>query len=92
PTDEREELLSDLTAEVAELSHLVAEIVDLATIGREEEPRQELNLAVVVEQAADRARRRTGVDITVETEDCLIAGRPTSLLRAVNNLIENAVK
>jgi two-component system sensor histidine kinase MprB len=92
PEDERDELLSDLTAEVAELSHLVAEIVDLATIGREEEPRQDVNLAAIVEQAVDRARRRTGADITFDAEDCVIAGRPTSLLRAVNNLLENAVK
>jgi len=37
--EDRSELMADLTSEVGELSHLVSELVDLATIGRDEEPR-----------------------------------------------------
>ena len=90
--EDRSELMADLTSEVGELSHLVSELVDLATIGRDEEPRVELDLSEIVEQAMERLRRRTDLAIDAELEPTVIVGRPNSLLRAVSNLLDNASK
>lgn len=90
--DDRAEVLADVTSELQELTHLVAELVDLATIGRHEEPTEEVDLASVVEQAAERVRRRTGASVLVHAEPTLLEGHPNGLLRAVSNLLENASK
>lgn len=89
---EREEVLDDVGSELLELSHLVEELVDLATIGRHEEPTVEVDLAEIVHQAAERARRRSAITVTVHADATLIEGHPSGLLRAVSNLLENAVK
>jgi two-component system sensor histidine kinase MprB len=89
---ERDEVLQDIGQELEELTHLVREVVDLATIGGDEEPRMEVDLADVVEQAVARMRRRTEADILVTTEPTVVVGRPGALLRAVSNLLENAAK
>ncbi len=91
--DERTRLLSDVTAELGDLSDLVTELVDLATDARQAEPvTPGLRLDEVVAAAVDRARRRTGRDIDLVTEPCEVAGRAAMLDRAVSNLIDNAVK
>ena len=90
--EDRAELMADLTSEVGELSHLVSELVDLATIGRDEEPRVELDLSAIVEQAIERLRRRTDLAIEAELEPTVLIGRPSGLLRAVSNLLDNASK
>jgi two-component system sensor histidine kinase MprB len=89
---DREELLDDVGQELAELTHLVGEVVDLATIGGNEEPRLELDLAEIVDQAAARLRRRSDVEVNVSAEPTIIEGRREGLLRAVSNLLENAAK
>jgi len=89
---DRDELLDDVGSELLELTHLVGELVDLATIGRNEEPRIEIDLAEIVDQAVARVRRRTSAAITVESVPTVVDGRPGALLRAVTNLLENAAK
>jgi len=89
---DRAELLADLTSEAEELSHLVAEVVDLATIGRDEEPFADVDLNDLVAEAAQRAERRYGVSVEVTSEPTVVSGRSAALLRAINNLLENAVK
>lgn len=89
---ERDELLADLGSETVELSHLVAELVDLATIGRQEEPTIEVDLAGVVAQAVERLRRHSDLEIRMDLAPTTIDGMPHGLLRAVSNLLENAAK
>jgi two-component system sensor histidine kinase MprB len=89
---DRTELLADVNSETVELANLVAELVDLATIGRHDEPRVEIDLSGLVTQAVDRVRRRTELEISMELEPTTIEGRRTGLLRAISNLLENAAK
>jgi two-component system sensor histidine kinase MprB len=89
---ERDELLADLGSETVELSNLVAELVDLATIGRQEEPIVEVDLADVVTQAVARLRRHTDLEVSINVHPTRIDGMPHGLLRAVTNLLENAAK
>ncbi|MFC0432086.1 HAMP domain-containing sensor histidine kinase [Kutzneria buriramensis] len=90
--DARERLLEDVDGETRELTHVVDELVELATRRYEEEPPEPVDLAEVVTRAADRVRRRSGREIHVDTEPVRLLGRARALERAVMNLLENAVK
>jgi two-component system sensor histidine kinase MprB len=88
----RERLLEDVDGETRELTHLVDELVELATRGSEEEPPESVDLAEVVTRAAERVRRRSGREIRVDAEPVRVLGQARALERAVANLLENAVK
>jgi two-component system, OmpR family, sensor histidine kinase MprB len=93
PADQRRELLDAATLELRELSHLTAELVDLAADPESvTEVIQEVRLDELVEGVADRFRRRTGRHIEVSAETTTVDGRSTALQRAVGNLIDNAHK
>ncbi|MEX1287792.1 MAG: HAMP domain-containing sensor histidine kinase [Acidimicrobiia bacterium] len=89
---QRDELLGDVSADVVELSDLVAELVELATDQHTAELAERLRLDDVAEQAAERTRRRRGREVVVELEPCEVIGRPAMLDRAIGNLLENAHK
>ncbi len=90
---ERTELLDAATSELAELSALVSELVELAgdpdaTSGAMEP----VALDVLVEQVVDRFRRRLNRPIELTATPTSVTGRPAALERAVGNLIDNADK
>ncbi len=90
---ERQRLLADLVAQIEELTLLMNDLIDLA---RGEEPRsqtEDVRLDIVVGEALTRARRRApDTDFLLDLQPTLIAGVPARLDRAVNNLLDNAVK
>jgi two-component system sensor histidine kinase MprB len=90
--EQRNELISAADAEVKELSLRVGEVVDLASDRYSEGPIEDLMLDEVVEASVQRASRRTTVVFDVDAEPSPVQGRPAALARAVDNLIENAVK
>jgi two-component system sensor histidine kinase MprB len=93
PDDERRRLLSDVDAELEELSRLVADVVDLARDGEPERFEEDLRLDQLVADAVDRARRRTpDVTFEVELDEIVVRGSRERLHRAVSNLLDNAVK
>jgi two-component system sensor histidine kinase MprB len=91
--DQRSELLTEADLELRELTDLVAELVELATDTRSEEPVEQIELSELAELVVTRHRRRTGREITLELHaPALVTGRVALLERAVSNLVENAVK
>jgi len=90
--EQRSELIAAADAEVKELSTLVGEVVDLASDRYSEGPIEDLMLDEVVEASVERASRRTAIEFDVTVEPSPVQGRPAALSRAVDNLIENAVK
>ncbi len=92
PDRQRRELLDAATAEVEELSALVAEVVDLASDRYAEEPIVAVRLDDVVATSVERFRRRTGRTVELDLESTWIEGRPVALDRAVTNLLDNAGK
>ncbi|VVJ17633.1 Sensor protein BasS (activates BasR) [Amycolatopsis camponoti] len=90
--DSRARLLDDVDGETRELTHLVDELVELATRRYEAEEATPVELGELVERAADRVRRRSGRAITVEAGASALTGQAKALERAVANLLENAVK
>ncbi|HKE99826.1 MAG TPA: HAMP domain-containing sensor histidine kinase [Actinomycetes bacterium] len=88
----RSRVLADLDSELRELSGLVDELVALAVDRYDDEPEQTVALDELAERAADRTRRRSGRGVTVDAEPTAVVGKPQLLLRAVGNLLDNAVK
>jgi len=95
---ERDELVGDLRAQVAELSALVGDLVELARDdvrptgagGGDAEP---VDLSDVVRRAVERVSRRApSVRFVTEVEPWTLAGDEQSLERAVTNLLDNAAK
>ena len=89
---QRAELLDAAEAEVRELSLLVNEVVDLASDRYREEPIEDVRLDEVAEACVERAARRTAVAIDLRADASLVRGRSAALARAVDNLIDNAIK
>jgi len=90
--EQRAELIEAAEAEVKELSALVGEVVDLASDRYAEEPLEDLMLDEIVEACAERAERRTDVQVRVDAEPTPVRGRSSALTRAIDNLFDNAVK
>ncbi|RJQ82098.1 sensor histidine kinase [Amycolatopsis panacis] len=88
----RRRLLSDVDGETRELTHLVTELVELATHRYDGEAAEPVRLGEIAERAAARTRRRTGRPVLVDADAAVVSGRPKGLERAVSNLLENAVK
>jgi two-component system sensor histidine kinase MprB len=93
PESERAEILEDVQAQVAELSTLVGDLVELA---RDDTPmvvHEPLELTDVVLRALERARRRAGdVEFVPTLVPWALVGDSTALERAVLNLLDNAAK
>ena len=88
----RRELVANSVEELEELTHLVNEIVELAVVGSADMPFEQCELDALVENVVIRARRRTTSEIAFTSTSCSVSGRPARIERAVNNLLENAVK
>jgi two-component system sensor histidine kinase MprB len=93
PESDRAEILEDVQAQVAELSTLVGDLVELARDDAPTVVHEPVEFADVVSRALERARRRAG---DVEFEPALVPwtliGDSTALERAVLNLLDNAAK
>jgi len=93
PESDRAEILEDVQAQVAELSTLVRDLVELA---RDDTPLvvpEPVELTDVVSRALERARRRAGdVDFVATLVPWTLVGDATALERAVLNLLDNAAK
>jgi two-component system sensor histidine kinase MprB len=92
PADTRGRVLDDLDLESHELNALVDELVALVTDQRDDEPERPVDLDDLAARAVDRARRRTGRTITLDAQPSRIVGRPRQLLRAIDNVLDNAAK
>ncbi len=93
PASDRAEILEDVQAQVAELSTLVGDLVELA---RDDAPlvvHEPVELTDVVSRALERARRRAGdVEFVPTLVPWTLIGDATALERAVLNLLDNAAK
>lgn len=93
PESDRAEILEDVQAQIAELSTLVGDLVELA---RDDAPlvvHEPVEFTDVVSRALERARRRAGDVVFAPTLiPWTLFGDSTALERAVLNLLDNAAK
>jgi two-component system sensor histidine kinase MprB len=93
PAEEREQLLTDVVEQLAEMSELVAELVALDKAQDDPGARQDVRLDQLAAEAVDRARRnRSGVTFATQLEESVVNGIPGSIERALDNLLDNAAK
>ncbi|SEG26918.1 two-component system, OmpR family, sensor histidine kinase MprB [Nonomuraea solani] len=87
----KERLLVNVKAQFAELTALVADLLQLARGDTDREPHVELSFHQVVTAAVERARLR-GAEVVTDLQPWYVVGAAASLERAVLNLIDNAAK
>ncbi len=93
--ESRKELLTDVRGQIAEMTTLIGDLVELAREDPSARPAVEpVELAALVRQAVTRVRRRTTttVQFEVNTEPWWVTGDAAALERAITNLLDNAVK
>lgn len=89
----RRRLLGDVTAQIEDLSRLVADVVSLARGAEAAEERDDLRLDALVRRCVDRARlHANGLVFAFDARPTTVHGAPAQLERAVGNLLDNAAK
>lgn len=91
---ERKKLIADVVTQLEELSELVGDLIELARNDEQvSEPLEEVRLDILVEEAVERARLHApDAHFEVQLEETVVSAVPSRLGRAVNNLLDNAVK
>jgi two-component system sensor histidine kinase MprB len=92
PAAERAAMIDAAHFEVAELSALVTEVVDLATDRYEEEDATDVELGDVVTEVAERAKRRNGRLVAIEDDGSVVRVKRDAIERAISNIVSNADK
>jgi two-component system sensor histidine kinase MprB len=93
PAGERERLLNDVVEQLGEMTTLIAGLIDLARGERPAADPEEVRLDLVASEAVERARRdRPAVSFVTDIEESVIHGVPSTIERAVANLLDNAAK
>jgi two-component system sensor histidine kinase MprB len=89
--EDRRQLLADVVEQSEELSTLVADLIDVARGDVPPEHLEDTRLDRLVESALERARRHApGVDFTADLTPVVVTGSAERLIRAINNLLDNA--
>jgi two-component system sensor histidine kinase MprB len=93
PPDERERLLRDLELELDELTALVGDVVELARGAQPDGIDQSLRLDELTAACIEKAQRRAPyTSFNTRLEPLVVRGDPGRLGRAIDNLLDNAVK
>jgi two-component system sensor histidine kinase MprB len=90
---ERSAMLGDVDDRVAELGALITDVIELARGDESEEGVEEVRLDLLAAESVQRARRHlTEREFLLDAEPSVVEARPDRLGRAINNLLDNAVK
>jgi two-component system, OmpR family, sensor histidine kinase MprB len=90
-TEDRNRLLTDVVEQSEELSTLVSDLIEVARGDTPPTNVDQVRLDRLAEEALDRARRNTPqVEFTEELTPVLVQGDSDRLMRAINNLLDNA--
>ncbi len=93
PPDERAQLITDVRAQIEELSQLMGDLVELSRDDAPTAAQQQIDLADVVRDALGRVRRRApGLTFDADLSSWPVLGEAQLLGRAVTNLLDNAAK
>jgi two-component system, OmpR family, sensor histidine kinase MprB len=93
PQAEREQLLDDVVEQIGEMTVLIAELMELARGERQEERPEDVRLDLIAAEAVESARRnRPNIEFSTDFEETFVHGAPSTIERAVANLLDNAAK
>jgi two-component system, OmpR family, sensor histidine kinase MprB len=93
PPGERERLLHDVIEQLGEMTTLISELIDLARGEQHVAEPEEVRLDLLAADAVERARRnQPKVTFVTNLQESTVHGVPSTLERAVANLLDNAAK
>jgi two-component system sensor histidine kinase MprB len=93
PTGERERLLADVVDQLGEMTTLIAELIELARGSQQVHEPEEVRLDLLAADAVERTRRdRPNVIFNTDLEESIVEGVPSTIERAIGNLLDNAAK
>jgi two-component system sensor histidine kinase MprB len=93
PPGERGRLLNDVVEQLGEMTTLIAELMELARGERHPAEPEDVRLDIVAADAVERTRRnRPTVTFDTSFEESVVHGVPSTIERAVANLLDNAAK
>ena len=96
PVDERREVLEAVQLDVAELTHMLTELVELASDRSDDEVPEPTRLADLAADVVARFRRRPGRSISLDVDGASpapdVVVRSQMVERAISNLVDNALK
>jgi two-component system, OmpR family, sensor histidine kinase MprB len=93
PAEEREKLLNDVVGQLAEMTALVTELVELARGESQPQDAENIRLDLLVREVVERARRDfPQVEFVTDLQPSELHGVPSTIARAVSNLLDNAAK
>jgi two-component system, OmpR family, sensor histidine kinase MprB len=93
PAGERDRLLDDVIEQLAEMTTLISELIELARVGQPPTETEDVRLDLVAADAVERAGRdRSEVTFTTDLSESVVRGDPAAIERAVANLLDNAAK
>ena len=82
-----------MVEQLGEMTTLIAELIELARAEQHPEEAQDIRLDLIAADAVERARRnRPNVTYTTAFEQSMVHGAPSTIERAVANLLDNAAK
>jgi two-component system, OmpR family, sensor histidine kinase MprB len=91
--EERRKLLSDVVEQIGEMTALISELIELARGDTHPTEPEDVRLDVVAADAVERTRRdRPGVEFNTDLTTSVVRGVPSSLERAIGNVLDNAAK
>jgi two-component system sensor histidine kinase MprB len=91
--EERKRAMADVTAQIEELTVLVADVVEMARDGQPRHEVEDVRLDELVADAVARARLHAPqVEFQERLEESLVSGVPERLHRAIANVLDNAAK
>lgn len=91
--DERAELIGETVTQLAELTRLLNNLIELARGEEEQGAYGELRLDELLQSVVDEARRNhPAVDFELDTVPSIVWGSPDWLAKAFDNLVQNAAK
>jgi two-component system, OmpR family, sensor histidine kinase MprB len=89
--EDRTRLLTDVVEQSEELSNLVSDLIEVARGDTPPTNVEDLRLDRLAEDAVDRARRNApSVEFRERLAPISVHGNPERLMRAINNLLDNA--
>jgi two-component system sensor histidine kinase MprB len=93
PPGERERLLNDVIEQLGEMTTLISELIDLARGEQHTAEPEDVRLDLIAADAVERARRnRPSVEFVTDLQESVVHGVPSTIERAVANLLDNAAK
>ena len=93
PPDRRPQVLTAAVRGIDELATLISDLIQAARNGRTVDAREPVRLDAVVERAVERARRQAPqLRFELQLEPYTLSGSATRLERAVDNVLDNAIK